>query len=191
MSSTNRGSNRRTDDAYMTPPWCVRRLLGVWRPNGRSGILVEPAVGTGNIVRTIGTEPFAWLTYDIREVEPIGEMHVTGDFLLVGSHGTDAEAVVTNPPFSLAEEFIRHSRSCFPSAELVFLLRLAFLASAARLPLWCDVGTPDVWVLPNRPSFTGKGTDSADYGWFHWPVGRRIHGEVAVLAETPRRERAP
>lgn len=189
MSSTNRGAERRVDDAYMTPPWCVRRLLDVWRPRGTSGILVEPAVGTGNIVRAIGTEPFSWLTYDIREVAAVGEMHVTGDFLKVASYGTDAEAVITNPPYCLAEEFIRHSRSCFPLADVVFLLRIAFLASASRLPLWRDVGTPDVYVLPNRPSFTGGGTDSADYAWFVWPREKRPHGCVRVLAETPAAER--
>ena len=190
MSSTNRGAERRTDDAYMTPAWCVRRLLDVWQPRGKSGILVEPAVGTGNIVRAIGTEPFAWLTYDIREVQPVGEMHVTGDFLLAPApSGTDAEAVVTNPPYCLAEEFVRHSRACFPNAELVFLLRIAFLASASRLPLWRDVGTPDIFVLPNRPSFTGGGTDSADYAWFIWPPGKRDRGAVGVLAETPQAER--
>jgi hypothetical protein len=190
LSSTNRGAERRTDDAYETPPWAVRRLLDVWRPRGTSGILVEPAVGTGNIVRTIGTEQFAWLTYDVREVPPIGEMHVTGDFLQVASCGTDAEAVVTNPPYCLAEEFIRHSRACFPGADLVFLLRLGFLASAARLPLWRDIGTPDVNVLPNRPSFTGGGTDSADYAWFVWNHDRGGNqGRISILAETPRAER--
>jgi hypothetical protein len=192
VSSTSRGSERRIDDAYMTPPWCVRRLLEVWSPRGKSGILVEPAVGTGNIVRAIGTEPFSWLTYDIRAVEPVGEMHVTGDFLEVAARGTDAEAVITNPPFCLAEEFLRHSRSCFPSADLVFLLRLAFLASTKRLLLWRDLGTPDVYVLPNRPSFTGHGTDSADYAWFIWRAwheGPRDVGHLQVLAETPASER--
>jgi hypothetical protein len=189
VSSTNRGAERLPDDAYMTPPWCVRRLLDVWRPRGTSGILVEPAVGTGNIVRTIGTEPFAWLTYDVREVAPVGEMHVTGDFLKVGSYGTDAEAVITNPPYSLAEEFIRHSRCCFPRADLVFLLRLNFLGAIERVPLWLALGTPDVNVLPNRPDFSGGGGDSCEYAWYVWPPEKRASGTVRVLAETSLAER--
>lgn len=28
--------------------------------------------------------------------------------------------------------------------------------------------TPDIYVLPNRPSFSGKGTDSIEYAWFVW-----------------------
>ena len=44
MSSTNRGAERRIDDAYETPQWCVRRLLEVWQP--REGVLVEPCCGS-------------------------------------------------------------------------------------------------------------------------------------------------
>jgi len=89
-----------------------------------------------------------------------------GDFLAI-LPGTFRElegalAVVTNPPYSLAEEFARGARVLCPRAELLFLLRIAFLASAQRLALWRDIGAPDVYVLPNRPSFTGNGTDSAD-----------------------------
>jgi hypothetical protein len=108
MSSTNRGTERRTDDAYMTPQWCVRRLLEVWRP--REGLKVEPAVGTGNIVRAIGGDD--WLTYDIHPV-PEGAAklpgkHSTVDFLeFTGRHcAMDVMSVVTNPPFSLAEQFM-------------------------------------------------------------------------------------
>lgn len=97
--------------------------------------------------------------------------------------------MVTNPPFSLAEEFIRHSRELYPQAELVFLLRLNFAGSVGRLPLWRDLGTPDVYVLPNRPSFTGGKTDSCEYAWFRWPSEARELGTFLVLNETPRSER--
>ena len=191
MSSTNRGAERRTDDAYMAPAWCVRRLLEVWRP--RDGIKVEPAAGTGNIVRAVGGDD--WRTYDIQPV-PAGAAilpgnHATVDFLQFSAHLCDTFvfSVITNPPYSLAEEFIRACRDAYPCADLVFLLRIAFLASAGRLPLWQDLGTPDLYVLPNRPSFTGSGTDSADYAWFRWTVEQRDHGDVRVLGETPKAER--
>ena len=187
MSSTNRGAERRTDDAYMTPAWCVRALLKVWQP--RAGNMVEPAVGAGSIVRAIGIGG-GWALYDVRPCERVDDVPVIClDFLDLTMADPFVQTCITNPPYCLAEEFIRHSRKLYPQAELVFLLRIAFLASAARLPLWRDLGTPDVFVLPNRPSFTGGGTDSADYAWFRWPVEKRDHGDIRVLAETPKAER--
>lgn len=52
---------------------------------------------------------------------------------------------------------------------VAFLLRLAFLATMRRrVSLWQANPPAKVWVLPQRPSFTGKGTDQFDYGWFVW-----------------------
>jgi hypothetical protein len=190
MSSTNRGSERRVDDEYETPAWCVRRLLEVWQPRGE-GELVEPCCGSGRIMECL---PFRiWNTCDIRSVvAPQSKRHIVGDFLECQKLGDESlvSAVITNPPFSLAEEFIRHCDELYRSADLVFLLRLNFLGSVGRLPLWRDLGSPDVFVLPNRPSFTGGKTDSCEYAWFLWPPdARQFGGRVRVLNETPRSER--
>ena len=194
MSSTRHPKRDGDPDVFETPAWCVHRLLDVWRP--RPGIWLEPAVGDGAVISAIRertpVDDGRWISYDVRTVNAIAEFHAQCDFLAVdvdAPYSKDLTAVVTNPPYSLAEEFIRHSRALCPHADLVFLLRLAFLASAKRLPLWEDVGIPDVCVLPNRPSFTGGGTDSADYAWFVWPREKRAHGTVGVLAKTPKAER--
>ena len=47
---------------------------------------------------------------------------------------------------------------------------------------------PDVFVLPDRPSFTGEGSDSADYAWFVWPSTIRA-ARFQVLKATPLAER--
>ena len=49
---------------------------------------------------------------------------------------------------------------------------------------------PDVYVLPNRPSFTGHGTDSCEYAWFVFGASRpKPRGLVRVLATTPKEQR--
>ena len=60
----------------------------------------------------------------------------------------------------------------------------------AQRDIWADwmrENTPCVFILPNRPSFTGNGTDAAEYGWFVWSNG--IKPVIRVLADTPREER--
>lgn len=194
MSSTRRGAERRTDDAYETPAWCVRRLLDAWRPR-KAAWCVEPAVGRGAIIRAVERicpdERRGWISYDVRKVPPVPEGWFTrADFLSIKVVGNeDVGAVITNPPFSLAEEFLRHSRGLYPRAEIVFLLRLNFLAGNDRRSLWRDLGTPDVYVLPNRPDFTGGGGDSCEYAWFVLPAKPREKGHLRVLATTPLDER--
>ena len=36
------------------------------------------------------------------------------------------------------------------------------------LPFWKAYPVNKLYVLSKRPSFTGKGTDSAAYAWFVW-----------------------
>lgn len=46
-------------------------------------------------------------------------------------------------------------------------LRLNFLGSKKRCK-WLQADMPDVYVLPNRPDFTGDGGDATEYAWFVW-----------------------
>ena len=39
-----------------------------------------------------------------------------------------------------------------------------------------------VWVLAERPSFTGGSTDSAAYGWFWWDLEHQGPTELGVLS---------
>lgn len=213
MSSTNRGAERRPDDFYATPPWTVHRLLDdcallrEWLPRNKTDDVrwLEPACGDGAIVKAVASWLGArqgplWAVNDIRQ-EAVDEFARTwhravsdvrvGDFLPDGwpSAGR-VDAVCMNPPFSLAEEFVR---ACLGRTEgpVATLLRLGWLSSAERQPLLREQ-PPDVYVLPNRPSFTGNGTDSADYCWAVWPPADERHrerGSVRVLALTPKAER--
>lgn len=192
MSSTNRGATRRESDAYATYPWCVERLLEAWRPLS-SGMLLEPACGDGAIIQTVNSFiPFReWIAYDIRDVQP-SVPYFKCDFLstqavgMVGEWwGDQVSAVITNPPFSLAEAFLRRSRELCPTADLVFLLRLNFLGGKERKQLWYDIGVPDAKVLPNRPDFSGDGGDSCEYGWLVFPPEPRPAGTVTILGTTP------
>ena len=67
-----------------------------------------------------------------------------------------------------------------------FLLRLGFLESKKRGPFW-DAVMQDkllrkVWVLRERPSFTGGGTDNSAYGWFHWDTEHEGPAELGFIS---------
>lgn len=48
------------------------------------------------------------------------------------------------------------------------LLRTAFLESKKRYNFWQKHLLNKLYVLSQRPSFTGKGTDATSYAWFIW-----------------------
>jgi len=198
MSSTGRGERLGgANDFYPTPAWCVQRLLEKWQP--RPGTLVEPCVGDGAIVEAVNLHDLAqgwftwgWFTCDIKSY-PGFEPALLGDFLSIDRDafgGRDVSVVITNPPYILAEEFLRKSRTLYPKADLVFLLRIGFLCSEERLGFFADFGVPDLYFLPNRPSF-GHGSDSSEYAWFIFPPIPQKTGEVIVLDSTPRDVRHP
>jgi hypothetical protein len=194
MSSTKRNSaSRLKSDAYQTPLWCTRLLLEVLHlPGGR---WLDPGAGEGAIIRAVQSEreDVAWTALDIRDcVLELGDMGEIEEVTVADFHTWQPEkrfdVAITNPPYSRAMSFIENS---FIHAEhVVMLLRLNFLSSAARAPFMRRY-VPDVYVLPNRPSFTGGGTDSIDYAWFHWGAHRedRDTGSLQVLRPLSKKER--
>ena len=63
------------------------------------------------------------------------------------------------------------------------LLRLNYLGSANRHSFMSQ-HAPDLYVLPNRPSFKANGaTDSIDYAWFVWDKYNlnRTYGQTTLL----------
>lgn len=179
-------------DQYPTPKWCVTRLLE--RAHLPGGLWLEPCAGAGNIVRAV-TDMRSDVMWSASEIMPEYESELReacgggsvemGDFFETAPRRYDA--VITNPPYRMAQQFI--TRCMELSEVVVMLLRVNFLASQRRSKFMRE-HTPDVYILPDRPSFTGKGTDSIEYGWFVWHGSQPRHeGKLVVLDTTPRAER--
>jgi hypothetical protein len=105
------------------------------------------------------------------------------DFL--GEIGMPAgmEAIVTNPPFKLAERFVEHALQLCPL--VVMLLRLAFLESERRCGILEGRGLARVHVfrrrLPmmHRAGWEGRKANSGmAFAWFIWD---RAHRGSAVI----------
>jgi hypothetical protein len=195
VSSTGRGTDREANDNYPTPSWCVRRLLdkiGMELPDGVWG---EPCVGAGAIVRAVDAhdsrrrndEPTqTWITQDVRhEVTP----NFLGNFATAPDETfARCQVLITNPPFSIAREIIHSARRIAPQATIIMLLRLNFFGSEGRYG-WLSKDTPDIYQLPNRPSFVRGKTDSVEYGWFVWSPTARSWGTIRMLGLTSLEER--
>ena len=171
------GHERRPLDRYETPEWATRALMAAVRPF--SGPIFDPGCGAGAIsgvlyrsglpvIGGIDIDPEA--VADARRAMPLLDWD-EGDFLAAGLPLLGA--CVGNPPYSLAEGFVRRGlQAVRPGGDVIYLLRLGFLAGQKRAHLYgSGSGFRAVYVLGRRPSFCHGGTDSADYGWIRWTRG--------------------
>lgn len=198
LSSTGRGQRLGgAEDFYRSPSWTVRRLLEDYKPRG--GLWLEPGAGAGNVIRAVNSvrSDVRWRAIEIRReeqarLESLGARVSIGDFLewhpASAADGEEIVVVAGNPPFNRAQDFIDHARRVAPNADVVLQLRLNFVGSEERADFMrrCP---PDIYTLPNRPSYYLRLTDSIEYGWLVWPPGERSAGTFRVLASTPIEER--
>jgi len=181
--------SERGDDLYETPPSAIQALL---RVEQLPDVIWEPACGPGAIVgvlRSAGHKVYATDLVDYGYPDSEGGIN----FLTSTSPSFAVGAIVTNPPFKIADRFVAHALT-LGIPKIAMLLRLAFLESERRRPiLECGL-LARVHVFRNRlprmhrAGWTGKQATSAiAFGWFVWELGHRGPTELRRLSW----ERAP
>jgi hypothetical protein len=172
--SANPGRHRlsdRADDLYETPPEAVRALLAV---EEIPGAIWEPACGPGAIVRVLRAAGCEVWSTDLVDYGSPDQDQSGIDFLMEsGSAPYYIGAIVTNPPFKLADQFVRHALLLCP--RVYMLLRLAFLESERRSTILESGWLKRVYVfrkrLPmmHRAGWQGPRASSAvPFAWFVW-----------------------
>lgn len=170
-------------DYYKTPRWVVDELFEKVVDVNKINSILDPAAGSGALIE--GIEGARIVATDIDDRHSSSLLKITpdvyiGDFLESSTRvlGT-FDIVLANPPYYLAEEFVKHSMGHNSDSvqafadDGYFLLRLNFLASKKRRE-WLRAYKPNVYVLSKRPSYTEDGrTDGTEYGWFHFKSKNR------------------
>ena len=158
----------RQHDFYATPPEAVRALLAIekkWLPNGT---IWEPACGDGAIAEVLKSAGRNVISTDIVDRGYPGANVMS---IFDADHRYQFPAIITNPPFKLAREFVDAALGRAPYVAM--LLRLAFLEGGARRPWFASVPLARVHVasrrLPmmHRDGWTGPKAGSAVcHAWF-------------------------
>jgi hypothetical protein len=174
----------RGDDLYETPIEAVYALLGVERlPDS----IWEPCCGSGAIVKVLREAGLRVHATDLVDHGcPASESAI--DFLLEHRMPDGVEAIVTNPPYKLADQFVAHALRLVP--RVIMLLRLAFLESERRSPILDGGNLARVHVFKNRlpmmhrAGWAGpRATSSIPFAWFCWD---RNHIGPAIIDRIPR-----
>lgn len=175
---------RDKDDHYPTPPELCRAAIRTLPRPLAPRLVLDPGCGDGVWGRALldqidlHVNPMPQLVgVDVRNIaRPLGYTDVyRGDFMKIGDVlRRDYDLIIGNPPYKLAEAFIRKSLTLLADGgTLMLLLRLAFLEGQERGDgLWRESPPFRVDVCARRPSFTrNRRTDATAYMVATWRKG--------------------
>ena len=156
------GYARNAADFYPTPWECTQALLDlVYFPDP----VWEPACGDGAISEVLEASGMAVVSTDLHD-RGYGRGGV--DFLKADIAPPRTGCIVTNPPFNLAEAFIRKSRAL--QVPFAMLLKATYWHAVSRKALFHQTGPQHVLALSWRPNFAPeRGTSpTMDVIWTVW-----------------------
>lgn len=177
--------DRPENDFYQTPDAAVLMLLRAWEtymlPPRR---ILEPAAGGQAL---LGPLREMWPDAEIvaRDLAPgPGDEGIVEqcDFWL-DDRPEVFDAVITNPPYNIAEIFVRQSMTKVRrGGHVAMLLHGNFLGTAERADLWKTMLPEWIFVLPFRPAYKAGRTYNVWSGWYVWTNGpRRKFTKLVVL----------
>lgn len=183
IAATGGNGKRRVNDFYETPVEVTEALVIEY--GARIGRMVwEPACGAGKLARVLEAHGrFVWGTDLVDRGYGAGGI----DFLAYDLALPTPHTIITNPPFALADQFIRKAMS-FEPTFFALLLKQTFWNAAGRAELWNLHPPVDFRPIAWRLDFTGGGAPTMDCAWCIWgdvPTtgGRPMRRPTALLSE--------
>jgi hypothetical protein len=165
-------NSERAFDLYETPVEATQALLAV---EPLPPTILEPACGRGAISNVLRRAGHIVLEIDIVDYG-LGQDSVQDFLNFKLASTTEIGAVVTNPPYRLAQQFVRHALTLCP--RVFMLLRLTFYESERRRDVLDGAGLIRVHVFRNRlPMMHRDGwagnrvSNTTAFGWFVWERG--------------------
>ena len=211
FSKVNRGK-RNKNDLYQTPPSLTQEIINrEMKDELKGSFILEPACGFNAIVNVLKDNGFynidhtdlAWgKDLNVKRVQGIDFFKLNDDkynFYMYEDFNKKIEFsyceyefikyqyVITNPPYSLAKEFVLNAKKICRK-KIIMLLKLDFLHGQNRLEeLWRDKEFPlkKVYVLSRYPMLKdtvrddGKfNTGMQTYGWYVWEKEYKGNPEI-------------
>ena len=169
LTNTYQNDTRRADDFYRTPDWCAD--IGARIACTYGGAVLDPCAGDGSLMRAVERLDRQAFGIELDQVRADAAGCVCADAF--ERDWAECGVILMNPPFRLWQPFVQKAKEHGGVGGIVVLLRLGALAGQKRQPWWRAARASwgvTVHVLSRRPSFTGKGTDGADYAWVEFSM---------------------
>ena len=179
LAGTSTTRERANYDYYATPYQATEMLLDEVK---FSGNFLEPCVGGGHIVDVIKRYYPTDCVYGVDIVDRGYPNTLVADFLKYDFLGQKFDNVVTNPPFSLAQEFLEKSMEVVnDGGKIAMFLKIQFLEGAKRREMFKKYPPKYIYVFVKRQSPWNNGSPVDEKGkpwssticfaWFIWEKG--------------------
>lgn len=164
---------RRELDFYPTPPEVTLALLDFLKLPAST--VLEPACGDGAMAKVLAAAGHNVIATDLRDTG-----YGRGGVDYLAAPPAQCDAIITNPPFNVSEEFIRKAITEAPMVAMV--LKSQYWHAKKRVELFEQ--HPPAWVLPLtwRPDFLfdqrkdgERSAPTMDCIWTVW-----VRGETAT-----------
>ena len=169
QSIVGTSAGRPEGDFYPTPPEATLALLAKEKFEGP---IWEPACGDGAISKVLEDAGYTVWSSDLIDR---GYGEAPHDFLTSDRSAGD---IITNPPFTLAQEFVDKALSC-TSGKVVMLCKLVFLEGQKRKAFFESTPLARVHVFSKRVQFYRegvrgtKGSSMMAFCWLVWEHGHK------------------
>lgn len=164
---------RDTNDFYVTPSETIKAIL---QAEPMVGTIWEPSCGTG----AISEELIAHGYESVVSSDLIDRGYGVGSVNFLKTN-LNVDNVITNPPFSLAREFVDHALKC-ASQKVIMLAKIQFLAGQKRHFLFQDPAFKGIYVCKKRLKMKRAYEEKAyknggmmDFAWFVWDKQTKEH----------------
>lgn len=165
LAGGNSNTTREENDFYATDPNTVLLFLNEFlQDNKIEGEVLEPACGQGHISETLKENiPNINITSTDLIDRGYGEGNIN---FLTHNYNKTFNTVITNPPFSLAKEFIEKSLEV-SDKYVIMLCKIQLLEGVKRKDMFLNTPLKYVYVHTSRQATwkEGKPTDSRGRKW--------------------------
>ena len=179
LAGTSTTRERAKNDYYATPYQATEMLLDEVK---FSGNFLEPCVGGGHIVDVIKRYYPDECVYGVDIVDRGYPNTLVADFLKHDFLGQKFDNVVTNPPFSLAQEFLEKCMEVVnDGGKIAMFLKIQFLEGAKRREMFKKYPPKYIYVFVKRQAPWNNGSPVDEKGkswsstmcfaWFVWEKG--------------------
>ena len=190
LAGGNPKNGRVENDQYATDPKAVEMLLNNYDFN--TSTILEPCVGGGHIAKVL-KEHFPEASIPCLDLVDRGYTDtIVRDFLKWKPY-KQFDCIISNPPYSLAREFIEKSLKLLRNnGKMAMFLKIQFLESSKRKDLFDTYPPKYIYVFRNRmatwnngnsvdPDTGKKWATTMCHAWFIWEKNSKTEPVVRWL----------